>query len=65
MVQARVAQKLVNITFYKFFDVLLILNCFNGGIETNMCKAQGPPPLRRHGFIKSTPLEGPAAPPPW
>jgi hypothetical protein len=64
MVQARVAQKLVNITFYKFFDVLL--NRFNGGIGTNMRKAQGRPPLRRHVFIKSTPLalEGRAAPPP-
>ena len=27
--------------------------------------AQGRPPLRRHGFIKTTPLEGRAAPPPW
>jgi hypothetical protein len=27
--------------------------------------AQGRPPLRRHGFIKSMPLEGRAAPPPW
>ena len=27
--------------------------------------AQGHPPLRRHGFIKSTPLEGRSAPPPW
>ncbi len=27
--------------------------------------AQGRPPLRRHGFIKSTPLEGRAVPPPW
>ena len=27
--------------------------------------AKGRPPLQRHGFIKSTPLEGRAAPPPW
>ena len=27
--------------------------------------AQGRPPLRRHGFIKSTPLGGRAAPTPW
>ena len=27
--------------------------------------AQGRPPLRRHGFIKSMPLEGRGAPPPW
>ena len=27
--------------------------------------AQGPPPLRRHGFIKSKPLEERAAPTPW
>ena len=27
--------------------------------------AQGCPPLGRHGFIKSTPLEGLAAPSPW
>ena len=27
--------------------------------------AQGRPPLRQHGFIKSTPPEGRVAPPPW
>jgi hypothetical protein len=27
--------------------------------------AQGRPPLRRHGFIKSMPLEGRTAPPWW
>ncbi len=27
--------------------------------------AQGRPPVRRHGFIKSKPLEGRAAPSPW
>jgi hypothetical protein len=27
--------------------------------------AEGRPPLQRHGFIKSTPLEGQAAPPLW
>jgi len=48
--------KLIN--FY--INLLNLLNRFDGSIGTSMRKDAG-----RRGFIKSMPLEGRAAPPPW
>jgi hypothetical protein len=57
-IKYRGQQKLIN--FY--FNLWNLLKRFDGGIGKH---AQGRPPLRRHGFIKSMLLEGRAAPPPW
>jgi hypothetical protein len=52
---------------YKYIDFYIILlnltKPFNSGFKKLI--AQGRPPLRRRGIIKSMPLEGRAAPSPW
>ena len=55
MVQAWVGQKPVNVTFYEFLPCPIFARHWKK-------YAEGRPLLQWHGFIKSTPLEGRAAP---
>jgi len=52
--------KLINQFLHKFYDSIKTVRRWR-----RKKYAEGCPTLQRHGFIKSTPLEGQAAPPPW
>ena len=58
--------KSMSILHKKFCNMHIACRNMHIAIESilPLTHAQGHPPLRRHGFIKSTPLEGQAAPPP-
>jgi len=56
----------MSILHKKFCNMHIACHNMHIAIESilPLTHAQGHPPLRRHGFIKSTPVEGQAAPPP-